>query len=102
MQDAALLAELTPVAERLLERHLTTTKEWFPHDLVPWSRGRDFAADYEWDPAEAPMSDAVRSALFVNLLTEDNLPYYFRDVERMFGRDGAWGTWGRRWTAEEG
>ena len=25
------------------------------------------------------LSEAVRSALFVNLLTEDNLPYYFRD-----------------------
>ena len=44
----------------------------------------------------------VRSALFVNLLTEDNLPYYFRDIERMFGADGPWGEWVRRWTAEEG
>ena len=44
----------------------------------------------------------VRSALHVNLLTEDNLPYYFRSVEQMFGKDGAWGTWVRRWTAEEG
>ena len=38
----------------------------------------------------------------MNLLTEDNLPYYFRSVEQMFGKDGAWGTWVRRWTAEEG
>jgi hypothetical protein len=44
----------------------------------------------------------VRSSLFVNLLTEDNLPYYFRTIESMFGRDSAWGTWVRRWTAEEG
>jgi acyl-[acyl-carrier-protein] desaturase len=44
----------------------------------------------------------VRSALFVNLLTEDNLPYYFRTIERMFGADGPWGAWARRWTAEEG
>ena len=44
----------------------------------------------------------VRSALLVNLLTEDNLPYYFRTVEQLFGKDGAWGTWVRRWTAEEG
>ena len=44
----------------------------------------------------------MRSALFVNVLTEDNLPFYFRDIERMFGRDGAWGEWVRRWTAEEG
>ena len=38
----------------------------------------------------------------MNLLTEDNLPYYFRTIESMFGRDSAWGTWARRWTAEEG
>ena len=28
------------------------------------------------------MDPAVRSSLFVNLLTEDNLPYYFRTIER--------------------
>ena len=54
------------------------------------------------DLAGATIDEAVRSALLVNLLTEDNLPYYFRTVERLFGADGAWGTWVRRWTAEEG
>ncbi|MEO7427743.1 MAG: acyl-ACP desaturase [Acidimicrobiales bacterium] len=97
-----LLAELEPTAARLLERHLSTSKEWFPHDLVPWSQGRDFEPGYEWSPDDVPMSDEVRSALFVNLLTEDNLPYYFRTIEAMFGRDTAWGVWARRWTAEEG
>jgi acyl-[acyl-carrier-protein] desaturase len=100
--DVALLAELESEAERLLENHLESTKEWHPHTLVPWSRGRDFEPDYEWSPEECDLPDAVRSALFVNLLTEDNLPYYFRDIERMFGKDGAWGEWVRRWTAEEG
>ena len=98
----ALLAELEPTATRLLERHLSTSKEWFPHDLVPWSRGRDFDSDYEWTPEESGLSDEVRSSLFVNLLTEDNLPYYFRTIEAMFGRDSSWGEWVRRWTAEEG
>lgn len=98
----ALLAELEPTAARLLDRHLASSKEWFPHELVPWSRGRDFEPGEDWDPAEVSLSDEVRSALFVNLLTEDNLPYYFRTIERMFGRDSAWGVWARRWTAEEG
>jgi acyl-[acyl-carrier-protein] desaturase len=40
--------------------------------------------------------------LEVNLLTEDNLPSYHREIERAFGRDTAWGTWVNRWTAEEG
>ena len=100
--DIPLLEALAETGERLLERHLSTTKEWFPHKLVPWSRSSDYDDDYEWSPEEAGVSPAVRSALFVNTLTEDNLPYYFRDIERMFGRDGAWGEWVRRWTAEEG
>jgi acyl-[acyl-carrier-protein] desaturase len=113
MPDAALLEDLAPVAERLLERHLGIAKEWFPHTYVPWSRGRDFVADEVWSPDEFPIDPAVRSALFVNLLTEDNLPYYFDTIDRVFGsRDGgvgrtciaardAWQTWNRRWTAEE-
>jgi acyl-[acyl-carrier-protein] desaturase len=103
----AILAALEPVVGRLVDRHLETTKEWFPHEHVPYGRGRDYEPGEEWsvdhaDLAGATIDDAVRSALVVNLLTEDNLPYYFRSVERMFGPDGAWGTWVRRWTAEEG
>ena len=37
-----LTQELQPVVAELLERHLETTQEWFPHELVPWSQGRDF------------------------------------------------------------
>jgi len=102
MDDRTLLDALTPQAEQLVERHVTTTKEWFPHDLTPWERGADLRdEDGAWkEPVE--LAPGVRSAVFVNLLTEDNLPYYFRDIERMFGRDGIWGEWNRRWTAEEG
>ena len=107
MDDVTLLRELEPTVETLLDRHLSTTKEWFPHDVIPYSRGRDFVPGEAWseddaDLGGAKLSDAVRSSLIVNLLTEDNLPYYFRSIERMFGADGAWGTWAKRWTAEEG
>ena len=100
--DVALLEELRPVAESLLERHLRNAKEWFPHELVPWSLGRDFEPGEVWDESMAPMDEAVRSALFVNLLTEDNLPHYFRTIDRLYGEDDAWGAWSKRWTAEEG
>ena len=102
-----LLDDLAPDVERLLERHLATTKEWFPHEYVPYGRGKDPVPGEVWheddaDLAGATIDDAVRSSLLVNLLTEDNLPYYFRTVEQIFGPDGAWGEWVRRWTAEEG
>ena len=102
MNEVDLLHELAPEAERLLERHLAQSKEWFPHALVPWDEvGRHDPRD-EWSADLAPMPDAVRRALFVNLLTEDNLPYYTTEITRLFGLDHAWGAWSRRWTAEEG
>ncbi len=105
--DLAMLTDLEPVVEGLLERHLQTTREWFPHEYVPYGRGRDAEPDRAWmaddaDLAGAVLDEGVRSALFVNLLTEDNLPYYSRDIDALFGREGAWGEWARRWTAEEG
>lgn len=102
--DQTLLAELEPTAEVLLERHLSSSKAWFPHELVPYGLGQDFEKDYEWtaEDATTPLDETTRSALYVNLLTEDNLPYYFRTIARMFGEDNAWGAWARRWTAEEG
>lgn len=102
MPSEELLHELEPTAGVLLEKHLAATKEWFPHQMVPWSRGEDFDNEWEWDSDQAALDEPTRSALFVNLLTEDNLPYYFRTIERMFSADSAWGTWARRWTAEEG
>src|SRR3954447_25520521 len=102
MDDRALLAELEPTAGKLYDRHLGTAKEWMPHELVPWSRGRDFEPGVEWEPDELAPPPPVRSALFVNLLTEDNLPYYSMEIHEMFGATGAWGEWARRWTAEEG
>ena len=105
--DSTLLRDLEPTVATLLDRHLATSKEWFPHEFVPYGRGRDHEAGHEWSPEDsdlggAQIDDAVRSSLMVNLLTEDNLPYYFATIEDTFGPDGAWGTWSRRWTAEEG
>src|SRR5690606_2008201 len=64
----------------------------------PWSQAHDFGE--EWNP-ETILPEPVRAALLVNLLTEDNLPYYYRTISGNFGRDEAWGEWSRRWTAEE-
>jgi acyl-[acyl-carrier-protein] desaturase len=102
VEAAHLLAELEPVVERLFERHLQSAKEWFPHELVPWDRVSDGDPRDAWSAELVPMPDGVRSALLVNLLTEDNLPHYFETIDNMFGREGPWGEWTRRWTAEEG
>lgn len=100
MEDTAVLKELAPKLGTLYDRHLKTTKEWFPHKLVPWERGANLDVEAEWTGEAMPLPEAVRSALFVNLLTEDNLPYYFETINRVF-RSEAWDEWSRRWTAEE-
>jgi acyl-[acyl-carrier-protein] desaturase len=55
-----------------------------------------------WSPEQSKVTEIGRISLIVNLLTEDNLPSYHHEIATMFGRDGAWGTWVHRWTAEEG
>jgi acyl-[acyl-carrier-protein] desaturase len=99
-----LLLALEPTVAGELDRHLSVAKEWFPHEYVPWSQGRDYDGPMEgdaWSPEDSKVSPAAREALVVNLLTEDNLPGYHREISTIFGRDGAWGTWVDRWTAEE-
>ncbi|MBB5869609.1 acyl-[acyl-carrier-protein] desaturase [Allocatelliglobosispora scoriae] len=100
-----LLLELEPVVEVNLNRHFATAKEWFPHEYIPWSQGTDYdgvLGGQAWTPDQSKLSDVARTSLIVNLLTEDNLPSYHHEIAALFGRDGAWGTWVHRWTAEEG
>ncbi|HEY7053088.1 MAG TPA: acyl-ACP desaturase [Mycobacterium sp.] len=103
LTDLHLLHELEPVVEKNLNRHLTMTKDWNPHDYIPWSDGKNFYAlgGQDWNPEESRLSETAQVAMVQNLLTEDNLPSYHREIAMNFGMDGAWGTWVNRWTAEE-
>lgn len=99
-RDRALVAELAEPAARLLERHLSVTKQWYPFEDVPWDHATNFFKD-EWDEAAYPLSEGVRSALIVNLLTEDNLPYYTHALLTPIAKDHPLREWSGRWTAEE-
>jgi acyl-[acyl-carrier-protein] desaturase len=103
LTDVHLLHELEPVVEKNLNRHLSMAKDWNPHDYVPWSDGKNYYAlgGQDWDPDESKLSDVAQVAMVQNLLTEDNLPSYHREIAMNFGMDGAWGSWVNRWTAEE-
>ncbi|WP_330256326.1 acyl-ACP desaturase [Nocardia sp. NBC_00565] len=103
LTDLDILRELEPVAERNLDEHLRKAKAWQPHDYVPWDDGRNFAAmgGIDWEPGQSELSEVARTAMVTNLLTEDNLPSYHREISESFSLDGVWGTWVGRWTAEE-
>ena len=103
LTNLQLLHELEPVVEKNLNRHLSMHKPWNPHDYIPWSDGKNYYAlgGADWDPDQSKLSEVAQVAMVQNLLTEDNLPSYHREIAMNFGMDGAWGNWVNRWTAEE-
>ena len=95
-----LLKAIEPTAERLLAGHLQRRKHWYFHELVPWEQGRSFS-DEPWDESQCTINERARTALLLNLLTEDNLPYYHLALDKYLPSGSAWKTWGKLWTAEE-
>jgi acyl-[acyl-carrier-protein] desaturase len=96
-----MLRELRPSVEKGLHRHHATASEWFPHEYIPYERGRNFV-DEPWVPQDSKLPDIAQTALELNLLTEDNLPFYNLAIWTTFGNEEAWGEWVRQWVAEEG
>src|SRR5680860_400718 len=65
-----MLLELEPVVEENLNRHIKVAKEWFPHEYVPWSDGRNFdgilgggAWVHRWTAEEGRHGIAIRDYL---------------------------------------
>ena len=99
-----LIRDLEPTVAAELDRHFAIAKDWYPHEYVPWSEGRNFPGVMEgeaWEPKDSKLTNIAADSLVLNLLTEDNLPSYHTEIALSMGRDGAWNTWINRWTAEE-
>ncbi len=105
LTDAQFLLELESSVGKEIDRHEGMHKPWMPHQYVPWDEGRNFPGvlpgGVAWDVEQSRVSPEIRTALIMNLLTEDNLPSYHREIAGIFGGDGAWPHWVHRWTAEE-
>jgi acyl-[acyl-carrier-protein] desaturase len=105
LTDEQFLLELEPTVAKEIDRHLSIHKPWMPHQYVPWDDGRNFPGvlpgGLAWDVEQSQVSEDIRTALIMNLMTEDNLPSYHREIAGLFGGDGAWPFWVHRWTAEE-
>jgi acyl-[acyl-carrier-protein] desaturase len=96
-----LVETIEPVVARLTKEHLERRTHWYFHDIVPWERGESFR-DKPWDVSQATISEDARTSLVLNLLTEDNLPYYHLLIEKYMPRTSAFTAWNHLWTAEEG
>ena len=101
--NVELLRELEPVAEKLINRHMSMFKEWNPHDYIPWKEGKNYYAlgGQDWDPRpgqalrggpHGPGAEPAHRGQPARLPSRD------RD-ELLDGRP--WGYWVNRWTAEE-
>jgi len=96
-----LVEAIEPVVDRLTTEHLDRRNDWYYHDIVPWERGESFK-DKPWDVSQVTISEDARASLVLNLLTEDNLPYYHALIEKHMPNSSAFVRWNRLWTAEEG
>jgi len=99
-----LIRDLEPAVAVELERHMKIAKDWYPHEYVPWSEGRNFPGPLNgdaWEAKDSKLSAIAQDSLVLNLMTEDNLPSYHTEIAISMGREGAWNTWINRWTAEE-
>lgn len=96
-----LVEAVDPIVESLTRDHIERRTDWYFHDIVPWERGESFR-DKPWHASQATISENARTALVLNLLTEDNLPYYHALIEKHMPQTSAFVSWNRLWTAEEG
>ena len=100
-QFEELFRSIEPQVEDFFLRHLEKSKRWYPHEVVPWGKGRCFG-ELPWEESQCSLRPEVVVALETNLLTEDNLPYYHSYLDRVMDLGEVWRKWTRRWTAEEG
>lgn len=100
-EDLELVAAVEPVVERLMTEHRERRQHWYAHEFVPWEQGRSFR-DEPWEESQATLSPEVRTSLVLNLLTEDNLPYYHAEIASHMPEGSALERWTHLWTAEEG
>jgi acyl-[acyl-carrier-protein] desaturase len=98
--DLELVAAVEPTVERLMAEHRARRESWYAHEYVPWEQGRSFVEE-PWDDSQASLSPEVRTSLVLNLLTEDNLPYYHAEIASHMPEGSAMERWTHLWTAEE-
>ena len=70
--QSSLIRDLEPVVAVELERHLSVQKNWYPHEYVPWSEGRDYAGPLNcdaWEAKDSRLSPVAQDSLVLNLLT---------------------------------
>ena len=102
MTKIEVLRDLESKVAELMAAHEAKRPLWFPADLLDAKPGESQAEHEKGLMARAQsMPDAVKSALALNLLTEEGLPHFHRLIAVYLGDDSHWTNWNNLWTAEE-
>lgn len=96
-----LVAAVEDDVRALMSEHRERREHWYAHEYVPWEEGRNYLEE-PWDESQLTVRPEVSTALVLNLLTEDNLPYYHSEIAVRLPSDSAYSEWNHLWTAEEG
>lgn len=87
-----------------IEFHLSKRKLWYSSDFLPSDeRMNDDRKSVSAKLKERAkgIKDSVRTALAVNLLTEEGLPHFHTLLTKYLGDNSFWAKWTNMWTAEE-
>jgi acyl-[acyl-carrier-protein] desaturase len=99
-----VLTHLEPKVKELMASHIEKRKLWFSSDFLPadekMNDDKMLVAGNLKERSEG-LSDAVRVALALNLITEEGLPHFHRLISHHLGSDTFWAKWTNMWTAEE-
>jgi acyl-[acyl-carrier-protein] desaturase len=102
MTKIEVLRDLEAKVAELMAAHEAKRPLWFPADLLDAKPGESQAEHEKGLMARAQsMPDAIKSALALNLLTEEGLPHFHRLIAVYLGDDSHWTNWNNLWTAEE-
>ncbi|RMF58672.1 MAG: acyl-ACP desaturase [Bacteroidetes bacterium] len=100
----AVLREIEPLVEEMMQEHLRKRRLWFPSDFLPadeqMEEDKKRLLDRLRERARG-IADAVRVAVVLNLLTEEGLPHFHRLLSTYLGDESVWRKWNFMWTAEE-
>ncbi|MDQ3064978.1 MAG: acyl-ACP desaturase [bacterium] len=100
--DQMFLSELRDHISKLASAHIATEKEYFPYDFMDEIDQLVADNNIDLESEEAQIPDAAKDALYVNLLTEEGLPYYTSTIQRSIPLDHPMREWTHYWTADEG
>ena len=86
-QQLEVLSAIEGDIKRLFDEHRQRREHWYFHEFVPWEQGRSYVEE-PWDVSQCTISEAARTSLVLNLLTEDNLRSGAKHVSERSKKEG--------------